>query len=137
MKQLFYSILLLLFLYPNLALIAQVDSSDFSYKVKLQPDYVNFSGSDTAYFHKLEMTLSDTVQVSKISVKIGSAIGLDDVTNYDFEFDVKTFLPNGYSYFRKGNVIYLTLGKYLTGTYFYEVKLIDTNGIGTVPKKWN
>lgn len=115
----------------------QLDSSDFSYQVNFIPNMNTLSGTDTSYFHKIELTLLDTVNISKIGVKIGSSSGLGDVEDYNFTFDIDTFLPTGYAYYRDGNEVHLTLNEHLTGNFYFEVKLIDTNGISTIPKKWN
>jgi|GEM_PF-1933121 len=114
-----------------------LDSTDFSFQVRLIVDANSIQGTDTSYFHEIHIDLNDTINVSKISVKIGTSLGASDVENYDFVYDVNTFLPHGYSYYREGDLLTLTLDKHAAGIYYYEVKLIDINASETNPKKWN
>ena len=130
-------ILLFLILCPGFFLQAQLDSSDFSYDVQIIADGNSIDGMDTLYYHQILLSLNDTVNISKILVKIGSSNGLDDVASYAFVYDIDTFLPAGYSYSREGGEVSLVVGKYPVGLYFYELKLLGTDNMETGVKKWN
>lgn len=116
---------------------AQLDSSSFNYTVEYIADLNASAGYDTVYFHKINLDVNDTLSISKIKVKIGSSLGLEDLESYEYLFDVDTFLPANYTYSRDGNQIELVVGKRVAGTFYYEVSIIDTGGNTTLPKKWN
>lgn len=132
-------LLLLAVIYFSLGanVFAQLDTSDFSYQLEFVDANEENSGMDTIYFHELYLTLNDTLNVSKISVKVGTNEGLSDVIDYEFVFDKNTLLPEGYTYFRNGYQLKLTIGKYSAATYYYEVRLMDSNHVLTQAKKWN
>ncbi|MBP7168529.1 MAG: hypothetical protein KBB64_12785 [Bacteroidia bacterium] len=73
--------------------------------------------------------LTDSTQIEKIEVTIGTADGLSDVLNQSFVFDQTTGLSNGLSYSRNGNAVSLQAGAITEmPTYFGRVRLKLSNG---------
>ncbi|MBK7966500.1 MAG: hypothetical protein IPK10_15300 [Bacteroidetes bacterium] len=74
--------------------------------------------------------ITDSVQIDKIEVDLGSNDGLSNLINQDFDFDIVTGLPNGFSYTRTGNSIVLETGiipEY--PTFFGRARLKLSNGL--------
>lgn len=73
--------------------------------------------------------LTDSTQIEKIEVAIGTADGLSDVLNQSFVFDQTSGLSNGLSYSRNLNSVFLETGTITEQpTYFGRVRLKLTNG---------
>jgi len=76
--------------------------------------------------------VSDTTNISKIHVKIGSTEGANDLFSQTFNYDVSDSLslPASMTYKREGKVIYLGVGNYTGLNHFFgEAKLEDNAGI--------
>lgn len=116
---------------------AQLDTSDFSYQLEFVDANEENAGMDTIYFHNIHLTLNDTVNVSEIAIKVGTTEGLGDIVDYEFVFDKNTLLPEGFTYFRRGSQLKLTVGKRSAATYYYEVRLKGNNYTVTQAKKWS
>lgn len=93
----------------------------------------NFSDTVIAPSQTLKGTMiievSDTTNISKIHVKLGSTEGGNDFFSQIFNFDVTDSLPSGTTYFREGKVIYLGIGNYTGLNHFFgEAKLENSAG---------
>jgi hypothetical protein len=116
---------------------SQNNLDNFEYQITyVTTGDINFQG-DSIYARECGITISDTVNISKIHVKIGSDENLSDILNYSFLFDNTIGLPIGLVYFREGNRIRLQIYETQTSDrYFYEVMLEDIFGNLSSPKKW-
>ncbi|MBP7168003.1 MAG: hypothetical protein KBB64_10085 [Bacteroidia bacterium] len=73
--------------------------------------------------------LTDSTQIEKIEVTIGTADGLSDVLNQSFVFDQSSGLSAGLAYARNANAVFLETGAITElPTYFGRVRLKLTNG---------
>ena len=73
--------------------------------------------------------LTDSTQIEKIEVTIGTADGLSDVLNQSFVFDQSSGLSTGLAYARNANAVFLETGAITElPTYFGRVRLKLTNG---------
>ncbi len=74
------------------------------------------------------MTIFDTVNISKIHVKLGTSEGGNDLLESEFLFD-NPDQPNGLEFTREEYAVCLGLGVYLKQeNYFFKVYLEDING---------
>lgn len=76
--------------------------------------------------------VTDTTNISKIHVKMGTSDGANDLFSQLFIFDVtdSLSLPTGTTYLREGKVIYLGIGNYTGLNHFFgEAKLEDNAGL--------
>lgn len=75
------------------------------------------------------VSLSDSTQIDKIEIELGSTDGQNDLINQNFDFDSSTGLPNGFSYLRSGNRVSLETGIIPAyPTFFGRVRLKLSNG---------
>jgi len=116
---------------------SQNNLNNFEYQITyVTTGDINLQG-DSIYARECGITISDTVNISKIHVKIGSDENLSDILNYSFLFDNTIGLPLGLVYFREENRIQLQIYETQTSDrYFYEVILEDIYGNLSTPKKW-
>lgn len=78
--------------------------------------------------------VTDTTVISKIHVRMGNTNGSNDLFSKQYDFDVTANFPDGTSYRREGNVIYLGIGDYTGLNHFYaEAKLEDSLGVISAP----
>ena len=78
---------------------------------------------------KFIIHLSDSTQIDVIDIDLGAMDGSSDLIEYNFDFDVSSGLPTGFSYVRSGNSVYVetgTIAEY--PTYFGRVRLKKSNG---------
>lgn len=72
--------------------------------------------------------LQDTLNVSKIHVKLGTTQGGNNLFSKDFLFDVSGNLSDGTSYVRNGLNVLLGIGQFVgLNSYYAEVRLEDTS----------
>lgn len=75
------------------------------------------------------VSLSDSTQIDKVEIELGSIDGQNDLVNQHFDFDVTTGLPIGFSYLRVGNRVSLKTGTILSYSTFYgRARLKLSNG---------
>lgn len=107
-----------------------------SLKVQAQPNYevadANISivtdslGNTTA---SCVVIMQDTVNISRIKVKLGNELGEGDIFSETFDFDITSGLPAGMSYQREGTKVTLGLGTFTPLTSFYgEVSMKGSTG---------
>lgn len=90
--------------------------------------------SNTSIVTKVIVALQDTVHLSKIHVKLGTTNNSSNLLNKYFSFGTSGNYPDGTSYIRVGNVVYLNLGTRMGLQNCYaEIKLEDTLGRFTDP----
>ena len=82
------------------------------------------------------LTLEDTTDTAKIHFKLGKTEGGKEMLEKDFSVDKKNNLPKEMSYRRKGNKVYLTLGKYYYDDFYYEADVVDKTGKKSAIKKF-
>ena len=116
-------------------------------RVDLFIEYVHpLSMPDSAYLDPAAMFLHDTVlvtlvvelknnaSVSKFRVKAGKNSGSNNLIQKTFTFDGPSSMPDGTAYKRRGNVVYLTLGKFFgISQASAEVELEDSQGRKSLP----
>ena len=75
------------------------------------------------------VSLSDSSQIDKVEIELGSTEGQNDLINQNFDFDSNVGLPSGFSYFRIGNRVSLETGTIPAfPTYFGRARLKLSNG---------
>lgn len=69
-----------------------------------------------------KLTLNDSVNVNKVSLKVGTQDGLADKFSYGFNWNEKLNknLPAKSSFKKKGNVVWLELGDFPVQRFYYE-----------------
>jgi hypothetical protein len=73
--------------------------------------------------------LTDSTQIEKIEVTLGTTDGLSDLLNESFTFDQASGLSAGLTYARNANSVFLETGTITElPTYFGRVRLKLTNG---------
>ncbi len=73
--------------------------------------------------------ITDSTQIEKIEVTLGTTDGLSDVLNESFTFDQTSGLSAGLTYARNANAVFLETGTIAElPTYFGRVRLKLTNG---------
>lgn len=86
--------------------------------------------SSQPLYGTMVIEVSDTTNISKIHVKMGSSDGANDLFSQIFNFDVTDSLPTGTTYLREGKVIYLGIGNYTGLNHFFgEAKLENNSGV--------
>jgi hypothetical protein len=80
---------------------------------------------DTIWAKTYHFTLTDTNNISKIHIKMGTTLSGSEVFSYVFDYDQTTNLPIGFHYARNGMEITLKVSGYSYGYYYYEAKLED------------
>jgi hypothetical protein len=78
---------------------------------------------DTIWVKTYHFHLSDTANISKIHLKMGTTLGGTEVFDYVFDFDQTDSLPIGFHYERNGMDIDFRVSGYAFGFYFYEAQL--------------
>lgn len=74
--------------------------------------------------------LSDSNQIDKIEVELGSVEDQNDLIDQNFDFDVTTGLPSGFSYLRVGNRVFLGTSTITTSpTYSGRLRLKYSSGL--------
>jgi len=72
--------------------------------------------------------LQDTLNLSKIHVKLGTTSGGSDLFSKDFSFDVSGNFSDSTSYTRNGLNVLLGIGQFIgLNSYYAEVRLEDTS----------
>jgi hypothetical protein len=75
------------------------------------------------------VSISDSSQIDKIEIELGSTEGQNDLINQNFDFDSNAGLPSGYSYLRVGNRVSLETGAIPAyPTFFGRARLKLSNG---------
>jgi hypothetical protein len=75
------------------------------------------------------VSISDSTQIDKIEIELGSSDGQNDLVNQNFDFDVTIGLPSGFSYLRIGNRVSLETGIISSyPTFFGRARLKLSNG---------
>ncbi len=75
------------------------------------------------------VSLSDSSQIDKVEIELGSTEGQNDLINYDFDFDVTSGIPSGFSYLRVGNRVSLETGTIAAyPTFFGRARLKLSSG---------
>jgi hypothetical protein len=94
--------------------------------------------STTNLIGKAIVVVNDTIGLNKLHLKLGTTDGSGNLLTKTFNYAQQGNFPDGTSYTRNKNIIYLNLGNY-TGLNFYfgEVTLEDTQGALTQPKKYS
>lgn len=123
-------------LFLSSALFAQ-SSPDFSFHIQLMPNQSSIINYDTIYDVSCIITLQDTMDISKIHVKMGTASGTSDKLNYAYLYDINTGLQGNLSYNRNGNIVTLGVGEFSAFIYFFEIKLENTSGTVSQAQMWN
>lgn len=104
------------------SLVSGQSIQDVSFKTR--PDAT--SGVNLSSF---TIQLTDSTQIDKIEVTLGTTDGHSDVLNESFTFDQTSGLANGLSYLRNANAVFLETGTITElPTYFGRVRLKLTNG---------
>ena len=87
------------------------------------------TGQAGVYSGAFIVLLSDSNDISKVEVQVGTENGSSDLSNKTFDWDVTTGLPSGCSYQRTGNTLTLGVGNFNeTYTYFCRVRIRDNSG---------
>ncbi|MDQ3191757.1 MAG: hypothetical protein M3Q58_09195 [Bacteroidota bacterium] len=123
-----------LFLSP--ALSAQ-GNPGFSFEIQMIPNTLQENSLDTIYNIECSLILQDTINISKIHIKVGTSNGASDMLDYAFLYDINAGYPGNQSYYRNLNEVILGLGQFPSGLYFYETKLQYTSGTFSQPLMWN
>jgi hypothetical protein len=116
---------------------AQNDTVPFTLDLNLTFTGIVNNQYDSVYNYKAIVTLTDSLQILKIYVKIGTSSGSDDIFNYGFSYANHNGLPPGTAWQKTGNVITLTLGEFVAKHYFFEVYLHNKSGDKTEAIKWD
>ena len=75
------------------------------------------------------VVLSDSIQIDKVEIKLGSTEGQNDLINQNFDFDSTVGLPSGFAYLRIGNRVSLETGIIPAyPTFFGRARLKLSNG---------
>ncbi len=75
------------------------------------------------------VSLSDSTQIDKVEIELGSTEGQNDLINQNFDFDSNANLPSGFSYLRIGNRVSLETGTIPAyPTFFGRARLKLSNG---------
>ncbi len=94
--------------------------------------------STTQFKYTFMVTLSDTVNLSKIHVRMDTADGGNHLVDYAFNFDQSTGLPTGYAYARAGKILYITIGQFIDYPVVYaEARIEYPSGAMSAAKKYN
>ena len=110
----------------------------FDYQIYYETTSADSLVYDSLCTRVCKVTVTEVSTLAYIKVKIGTSNGSADIMQHNFLFNVVGGLPNGLSFNREGNVIYLGLqNTYQADTYFYEVQLEDIYGNTTISKKWH
>ena len=120
-KQLLASACMLMALCCPLALHAQ-SNLKFDLAVEFEPNSMSNYTADTA---KCIITVYDTLNISKVHIKVTRFDNQQVVLQQAFAFDSNIGLPNGCSWKRKANVITLVLGNFAVHIYDMELALED------------
>ena len=100
---------------------------DVSFKTR--PDAPDSNRDPGVNLSSFIIQLTDSTQIEKIEVTIGTADGLSDVLNQSFVFDQSSGLSAGLAYARNANAVFLETGTITElPTYFGRVRLKLTNG---------
>ena len=85
----------------------------------------------------INVSVSDTNNVSSFVVKIGTQDGLSDLFSYTFSYIPSGSLPNGYTYSRFGNKVSCNIGAITASPiYFGEVIIVNSSGVQGTPIKF-
>ena len=75
------------------------------------------------------ISISDSIQIDKVEIELGSTEGQNDLINQNFDFDSNANLPSGFSYLRIGYRVSLETGTIPTfPTFFGRARLKLSNG---------
>ncbi|HET6243900.1 MAG: hypothetical protein H0V01_04440 [Bacteroidetes bacterium] len=110
---------------------------DFSFEIQMTPNDIEVNNFDTIYNMECILILQDTINVSRIHVKVGTYNGASNMFNYAFLFDINAGFPGSQSYYRNANTVKLNLGQFSAGNYYYETKLEYISGAMSQPLMWN
>ena len=92
---------------------------------------------DTVWVKKYHFQLSDTLNVKKLNIKMGTTQGGGEVVNTSIDFDPAVPLPIGYNYVRDSTSITLSIGAYSMGYYYYEASITDTSDVTQTVQQLN
>jgi hypothetical protein len=112
------------------------------YMIVAPDDTTNLFGDTTFAVHtklkgKMVVNLRDTLNISKIHVKLGTTNGGSQLLNRVFVYDLRGNFNDGTSYMRNKKTLYLGLGNFVGLTNYYgEVTLEDIDGDLTTPVKY-
>lgn len=96
---------------------------------EIPPDSVSSVMGNLPFDCTYIVSLSDTVNIDSIEVKLGSSVGSNDLFAKTFEFDGASTNSDGTTYTRSGNTVRLYLGSFSgLNTYVAEVRLKDGAG---------
>lgn len=85
----------------------------------------------------INVSVSDTNNVSSFIVKLGTQEGLSDLFSYTFSYVPSGSLPNGYTYSRIGNKVSCNIGGIAESLiYFGEVIIVNSIGVQGTPIKF-
>ena len=113
---------------------AQPRSTVLDLQVKTEGVAEKSAPLDSVFEVTYVITLSDTVDVHKIHVRMGTTKQGKEVFSGSFVFDRETEVPEGSAYRREINKLFLTLTEYpLEQRYFHWVQLEDHNGQRSKP----
>jgi hypothetical protein len=112
---------------------AQLNSFSVNGIVELRTDSSSIT-SDSLNYITCKITISDTTTIQSINIKLGNSLHSGNLIDTSFIFDVTTGLPQGTTYLRKGNTIFIGLGYHPAGFYFMDVKLEDVFGNLSITK---
>ena len=118
-----------------LAAKGQSQVVDFQLAFKLDPsnvtlDSTNQTEYDDATKHNVvfNIQLSDTIDIKKIEVSLGSSIDGSEFLNYSINYN-GSFLPRGVKFTRIGNQLIIDAGKYASiGVFYASVRLKYSDG---------
>ena len=100
---------------------------DVSFKTR--PDAPDSNRDPGVNLSSFTIQLTDSTQIEKIEVTLGTTDGLSDVLNESFTFDQTSGLSAGLTYARNANAVFLETGTIAElPTYFGRVRLKLTNG---------
>lgn len=104
----------------NFGYCQNIDDVEFRSTATVDPDVLSSS---------FVVILSDSSQIDKVEIELGSTEGQNDLINHDFDFDVTSSLPTGYSYLRVGNRVSLETGTVAAyPTFFGRARLKLSSG---------
>lgn len=116
---------------------AQTYSAPFSFELKLTYTGIVNNQIDSVFKYQAIVTISDSLQLSKVFVKMGNDLGSSDIIDYGFSYTNHNGLPPGTAWHKTGNIITITLGEYIARHYFFEVYLLNKSGAASEIKMWD
>lgn len=85
---------------------------------------------DTIYTFHCKIYIADTITAQQVIMKIGSSFAnLGDILDNEFLLNSSNYLPEGFTFQRVGNLAIITVDNFLPDLYFFDIRLMDGQGI--------